>query len=230
MPRDVRGIKVAAAQMGPNNEGTSREEIVERMLGLLAEAVREGVVLIAYPEMALTTYFPKKIRPDFDQFFETEVPPKALEPLLRRAAEARIAVHVGFCEKAGGKYFNTALLTDRDGRLCGTFRKIHLPGTKAPDGFAQVFEPYYFAHGDTGYKVFDAAGARVGSRSARIAATRRAIARSRSRARRSFSSATTRQARRSRSTSTSSVSVRARTRTSASWSAWPRRASRTAWS
>src|SRR2546422_1023628 len=143
MPRDVRGIdvraiKVAAAQMGPNNEGTSREEIVERMLGLLAEAVREGVELIAYPEMALTTYFPKKIRPDFDQFFETEVPPKALEPLLRRAAEARIAVHVGFCEKAGGKYFNTALLTDRDGRLCGTFRKIHLPGTKAPDGFAKA--------------------------------------------------------------------------------------------
>src|SRR5207245_4871483 len=88
--------------------------------------------------------------------------PKALEPLLSRATEARIAVHVGFCEKAGGKYFNTALLTDREGRLCGTFRKIHLPGTKAPDGFAQVFEPYYFAHGDTGYKVFDAAGARVG--------------------------------------------------------------------
>src|SRR5206468_1957779 len=65
-------------------------------------------------------------------------------------------------EKAGGKYFNTALLTDRDGRLCGTFRKIHLPGTKTPDGFAQVFEPYYFAHGDTGYRVFDAAGAKIG--------------------------------------------------------------------
>src|SRR5204862_6517 len=47
-------------------------------------------------------------------------------------------------------------------RLCGTFRKIHLPGTKAPDGFAQVYEPYYFAHGDTGYRVFDAAGTRVG--------------------------------------------------------------------
>jgi len=33
------------------------------------------------------------------------------------------------------------VLTDRDGRLCGTFRKIHLPGTKAADGFAQVYEP-----------------------------------------------------------------------------------------
>jgi len=159
MPRHV---KVAAAQLGPNNEGTPREEIVERMLALLEHAIRDGIELIAYPEMALTTYFPKKVRADFDQFFETEVPPKALEPLLRRAAQARVALHVGFCEKAQGRYFNTALLTDRDGRLCGTFRKIHLPGTKAPDGFAQVYEPYYFAHGDTGYRVFDAAGARVG--------------------------------------------------------------------
>ncbi|PYQ00576.1 MAG: N-carbamoyl-D-amino-acid hydrolase, partial [Acidobacteria bacterium] len=100
-----RHIKVAAAQMGPNNEGTPREEIVERMLVLLESAARDGVELIVYPEMALTTYFPKKIRRDFDQFFETEVPPKALEPLLRRAAEARIAVHVGFCEKADGTYF-----------------------------------------------------------------------------------------------------------------------------
>jgi predicted amidohydrolase len=157
-----RRLKVAAAQMGPNNEGTSREEIVERMLGLLEQAIRDGVELIVYPEMALTTYFPKRIRQDYDQFFETEVPPKALEPLLRRAAEARVAVHVGFCEKANDRYYNSALLTDRDGRLCGTFRKIHLPGTKAPDGFAQVYEPYYFAHGDSGYRVFDAAGARVG--------------------------------------------------------------------
>jgi len=158
----ARHIKVAAAQMGPNNEGMSREEIVERMLALLDLAIQDQVELIAYPEMALTTYFPKKIRTDFDQFFENEVPPKALEPLLRRAAEARVAVHVGFCEKADGKYFNTALLTDRDGRLCGTFRKIHLPGTKAADGFAQVYEPYYFAHGDTGYRVFNVAGVVIG--------------------------------------------------------------------
>src|SRR5512134_2668782 len=99
MPRHV---KVAAAQMGPNNEGTSREAIVERMMALLEQAAAEDVDILAYPEMALTTYFPKRIRDDFDQFFETEVPPKALAPLLARAAEAGIACHVGFCEKAGG--------------------------------------------------------------------------------------------------------------------------------
>src|SRR6058998_2980750 len=114
-----RHMKVAAAQMGPNNEGTSREEIVERMLALLEQAKRQGVELLAYPEMALTTYFPKRIRKDFDQFFETEMPPKALEPLLRRAKEAGVAVHVGFCEKSGAQHFNTALLTDERGGLAG---------------------------------------------------------------------------------------------------------------
>jgi predicted amidohydrolase len=157
-----RPLTVAAAQMGPINEGTKRDEAVERMLALLETGVRQGVGLIVYPEMALTPYFPKRIRPDFDHFFETEVPPAALAPLLRRAAESHVAVHVGFCEKAGGQYFNTALLTDETGRLCGTYRKIHLPGVRVPDGHAQVFEPHYFAPGDTGYRVFDALGARIG--------------------------------------------------------------------
>ena len=140
--------------MGPINEGSSRDEVVDRMLVLLEQAITEQVELIAYPEMALTTYFPKRIREDYDQFFEDEVPPKALEPLLRRAREKGVAVHVGFCEKANGHYFNTALLTDEAGTLVGTFRKIHLPGRPSPDGFAQVYEVRYFETGDTGYRVF----------------------------------------------------------------------------
>ena len=98
----ARHIKVAAAQMGPNNEGTSREEIVERMLVLLEQAVAEDVEILAYPEMALTTYFPKRVRDDFDQFFETEMPPKALAPLLQRAREARIACPRGLLREGPG--------------------------------------------------------------------------------------------------------------------------------
>src|SRR5260370_2338396 len=105
-----RYVKVAAAQMGPNNEGTSREEIVERMQGLLERAVAEDVEILAYPEMALTTYFPKRVRDDFDQFFETEMPPKALSPLLQRASEARIACHLVFSYKDQERNSNTALL------------------------------------------------------------------------------------------------------------------------
>jgi len=158
----ARQVKVAAAQMGPINEGTSREEVVDRMLVLLEQAITEQVNLIAYPEMALTTYFPKRIRDDYDQFFENEVPPKALEPVLRRASEKGIGVHVGFCEKAGSHYFNAALLTDETGALLGTYRKIHLPGRPSPDGVAQVYEVRYFETGDTGYRVFNTRKACVG--------------------------------------------------------------------
>ncbi len=159
MPRHVT---VAAAQMGPNSEGISREACVERMLALLEQAIAQGVDVVAYPEMAITPYFPKRVRDDWQQFFDGDVPPKSLAPLLRRAGEAGVVVHVGFCELAGGRRFNTALLSDETGAVLGTYRKIHLPGRTAPDGFAQVYEPYYFETGDTGYRVFDTRKARIG--------------------------------------------------------------------
>ena len=158
----ARYVKVAAAQLGAINEGTSREEMVDRMLALLEQAIREGVEILAYPELALTPYFPKRIRDDYDQFFETEMPPKCLEPLLRRAGQAGVVCHIGFAEKAGGRYFNTAILTDETGALGGTFRKIHLPGVTKPDGHAQVYEPHFFESGDTGYRVFPTRRAKVG--------------------------------------------------------------------
>jgi len=158
----ARYVKVAAAQLGAINEGTSREEMVDRMLALLEQAIREQVQILAYPELALTPYFPKRIRDDYDQFFETEVPPKCLEPLLRRAGQAGVVCHIGFAEKAGGRYFNTAILTDETGALGGTFRKIHLPGVTKPDGHAQVYEPHFFESGDTGYRVFPTRQAKVG--------------------------------------------------------------------
>jgi predicted amidohydrolase len=158
----ARYVKVAAAQLGAINEGTSREEMVDRMLALLEQAIREQVQILAYPELALTPYFPKRIRDDYDQFFETEVPPKCLEPLLRRAGQAGVVCHIGFAEKAGSRYFNTAILTDETGALGGTFRKIHLPGVTKPDGHAQVYEPHFFESGDTGYRVFPTRQAKVG--------------------------------------------------------------------
>ena len=66
----MRTVTVAA-EMGPNSENASREEVVERMLVLLGQAEAQAVQPIACPTTALTTYFPEKIREDFDQFFAT---------------------------------------------------------------------------------------------------------------------------------------------------------------
>jgi predicted amidohydrolase len=160
----ARSIKVAAAQMGPNNEGTPREVILERMQALMGQAVAQGVEILAYPEMALTPYFPKRIRDDYEQFFSTELPPSYLAPLLTTAREAGIIWHVGLCEEAGGRRYNTAILIGEHGELLGRFRKIHLPGLDHPDPqrIAQVHEPYYFETGDTGFRVFRTSKAQIG--------------------------------------------------------------------
>lgn len=157
-------VKVAAAQMGPNNEGMQQDQIIERMLALMDEAIAEHVEILAYPEMALTTYFPKRIRDDYDQFFVEEIPPQALSALLARARTAGIICHVGVCEKAGDRRFNTAFLTDETGKVCGRFRKLHLPGLDHvdPRGAARVYEPYYFDPGDAGFQVFPTQKARIG--------------------------------------------------------------------
>ena len=90
-----RYVKVAAAQMGPNNEGTSREAVVERMLALLDQAIGEGVELLVYPELALTTYFPKRI--------SQPLYPLALahNELVMRAGAYENSLFVVGCAKAG---------------------------------------------------------------------------------------------------------------------------------
>jgi predicted amidohydrolase len=160
----ARYIKIAAAQMGPNNEDMRRDQIIGRMLALMDQAIAEHVEILAYPEMALTTYFPKRIRDDYDQFFVKEIPPKALAQVLTKAHAASIICHVGLCEKDGDRRFNTAILTDETGKVCGRFRKMHLPGLDhaGPRDVARVYEPYYFETGDTGFQVFPTSKARIG--------------------------------------------------------------------
>ena len=54
MPRIVR---IASAQMGPNQRADSRAAILARMVNLLEEAAARGVTLVVFPELAFTTFF-----------------------------------------------------------------------------------------------------------------------------------------------------------------------------
>ena len=107
-----RYVKVAAAQLGAIPEGTTRKQMVDRMLLLMEQAAAERVEILAYPELALTPYFPKRIRDDADQFFEDTMPSPVTQPLFDKAKEARIAFHLGYAEKAGAKRYNTAIFVD----------------------------------------------------------------------------------------------------------------------
>jgi len=160
----MRILNVAAAQMGPIQKAESREAVVKRMLALLAEAKSKGADLVVYPELALTTFFPRYWMTDqaeVDTWFETEMPNAAVQPLFDAAAKANIALSIGYAELTpDGHHFNTQILTDRTGKIIGKYRKIHLPGHVEFDTERafQHLEKRYFEPGDLGFPVFRALG------------------------------------------------------------------------
>ena len=92
----MRNIKVAAAQLGPIQKADSRQAVVARMLELMRQA--EGCDLIVYPELALTTFFPRwhyEDRSDADIWFEREMPNAATRPLFEKAAQYDIGFYLG---------------------------------------------------------------------------------------------------------------------------------------
>jgi predicted amidohydrolase len=156
----MRDITIAAAQMGPVQKADSREAVVGRMLALLDEAAGRGAELVVYPELCLTTFFPRWFMEDpaeIDAFFEREMPNAATRPLFARAAERRVALQFGYAELTPeGRRFNTAILTDRAGRIVGKYRKVHLPGHAEHDPARafQHLEKRYFEPGDLGFPVW----------------------------------------------------------------------------
>ena len=52
-------MRVAAAQLGPIARDESRAGVVERLIALLGQAAADGAELVAFPELALTTFFPR---------------------------------------------------------------------------------------------------------------------------------------------------------------------------
>lgn len=156
----MRVINVAAAQLGPIQRAEGREQVVKRMLALMDEAKSRGADLIVYPELALTTFFPRwyvEDQAEVDLWFEREMPNDAVQPLFARAAEYEMAMNFGYAELTpDGHHFNTTILTDRSGKIVGKYRKIHLPGHSEfdPERDFQHLEKRYFEPGDLGFPVW----------------------------------------------------------------------------
>ena len=156
----MRVINVAAAQMGPIQKTDSREAVVKRMIALMDEAKSASADLIVYPELALTTFFPRWYMEDqaeVDGWFEREMPNAVTRPLFERAAQYQMAMNFGYAELTpDGHHFNTCILTDRSARIVGKYRKVHLPGHSEFDTERafQHLEKRYFEPGDLGFPVW----------------------------------------------------------------------------
>ena len=166
-----RILKVAAAQLGPITLKEPRSSAVKRMIVLMQNAKAQGADLVVFPELALTTFFPRWFTEDqseIDKYFETEMPSKETKPLFVEARKLKIGFNFGFAElveeEGVTRHFNTAIIVDQHGVIAGKYRKIHLPGHTEHEPWRafQHLEKRYFEKGNLGFQVHQVFGGKIG--------------------------------------------------------------------
>jgi predicted amidohydrolase len=165
-----RFVTVGAAQMGPIARIESRKAVISRLMELMREAKSFNCDVVVFPELALTTFFPRWAIEDegeLDSFYETDMPGPDTAALFDLASELGIGFSLGYAElviRNGVKHrFNTSILVDKSGRIAGKYRKIHLPGhAEVLDRPGQHLEKRFFEVGDLGFPVFSAFGGIMG--------------------------------------------------------------------
>jgi len=164
----TRLLKVAAAQLGPIQRADDRQSVVTRLIELLRNAHSQKAELVVFPELALTTFFPRWFVDDIsqaDHWYETQMPSPITQPLFDEAKSLGVGFCLGYAELTqNGERFNTQVLVERNGDVVAKYRKVHIPGheTHEPDRPFQHAERYYFKPSDEGFGVWPAFGGRIG--------------------------------------------------------------------
>ena len=164
----MRNLTVAAAQLGPIQKSDDRKSVVTRLIELLRDAHSKKAELVVFPELALTTFFPRWFVDDIteaDHWYETEMPSAITKPLFDEAKKLGVGFCLGYAELTqSGERFNTQILVERDGRVVAKYRKVHIPGHEQhePDRPFQHAERYYFTPSSEGFKVWSAFNGRIG--------------------------------------------------------------------
>src|ERR1700730_17388316 len=86
----ARKLNAAVAQLGPIHLVDSRASVVKRLMAMMRKAHASGARFVVFPELALTTFFPRWWMTDqaeIDRFFEREMPNAETRPLFDLAKE-----------------------------------------------------------------------------------------------------------------------------------------------
>jgi predicted amidohydrolase len=156
-----RHLKIAAAQLGPLHRSDSRGAAVKRLTALLKEAHGMGAKFVVFPELALSTFFPRWWMEDQAEvdarFFEKSMPSKETQPLFDEAKKLGIGFYLGYAELTEkGNRYNTAILVVPHAEIVVKNLKVHMPGhdDHKPKAAFQHLEKKYFEVGDLGFRVW----------------------------------------------------------------------------
>lgn len=140
-------VTVAAIQM-PYGLETAVEKV--------REAAAQGAQIILLPELFENWYFCQEKNYENYHLATTLEENPAISVLRTVAHDFHVVLPVSYYERVGNTTFNTVAIIDADGTILGQYRKTHIPD----DHFYQ--EKFYFTPGDTGFRVWDTAYAKIG--------------------------------------------------------------------
>jgi N-carbamoylputrescine amidase len=138
-------FKVGVVQMAC---GTDHGKNLRHAIEGIGKAARKGAAIVCLPELFASTYFCQ--REDASIFNLAEPVPGPITKALGSAAKkARVAVIAPVFERrAAGVYHNSVAIIERDGKVAGLYRKMHIPDDPG------YYEKYYFTPGDLGFQAF----------------------------------------------------------------------------
>jgi len=149
----TKKVNVGLIQMTCKNQ---KEGNLKKAVEQIRIAAADGANIVCLQELFATHYFCDK--EDVTNFLLAETIPSPTIHLMQQvAAETGVVIIASFFEKrAPGLYHNTCAVLNTDGTILGYYRKNHIPDDPG------YYEKFYFSPGDTGYKIFDTAFARIG--------------------------------------------------------------------
>lgn len=136
--------------------GLDRSSNLNLSIEKIREAAHLNADIVILPELHLDPYFCQN--EDFSHFELAQPIPGPTSNLLSALAKELgiVIVSTLFEKRAPGLYHNTAVVFDKDGRMAGKYRKMHIPDDP---GF---YEKYYFTPGDIGFKPIDTSVGKLG--------------------------------------------------------------------
>lgn len=149
----TRTITTAALQLSFCNDEADNIHMVSDMV---SQAAENGAQIILPPELFSGPYFCKTEEETHFALARPAADHASVKAMIKLAKQLGVAIPTSFFERDGPHYYNSLAMIDAQGDIMGVYRKSHIP-----DGPGYE-EKYYFRPGNTGFKVWDVFGSRIG--------------------------------------------------------------------
>ncbi len=146
-------VKIALIQ---SKVSADLDENLKKTLSKIKEAADKGAKIICLQELFRMPYIGESENKKYFKYAEL-VKGETVTTMQKLAKEKNVVIIVPIFEKtADGKFYNTAIIVDANGKIAGHYRKMHIPHDP---GF---YEQFYFKKGNFGFKAIKTKYAKIG--------------------------------------------------------------------